>query len=472
MIKLFEQFDTPLSAEECFDFVADFSQLCEWDPTISKSTRVSEGLLGVGSKFHIEAKVGPRTIPIDYVITEFEPPSSLVLEGYGSGGFKAIDRIRFTTSSQGTTVEYEAELSFFASDSYFKPVLKKLLTRTGENAVKGLSDCLEGNFVPKTKFTPPHLPVNLLESIGDRLLLPAMAGFSTFGYRLRKKYFPPIDQRLDGRTVVITGASSGIGEAAAFALAELGARLMLVGRSQERLAAICRKLTEHTGRLEFDFIQGDLSEISEIRRICEQMKTKVNSVDVLIHNAGVLERNYHRSNDGHERSFVINLVAPYLLTRSLVDSISLAENARIIFVSSGGMYPVKLNIAALDAAEKNFDGVLAYAQAKRAQVVVAEELAKDLIKKKIVVHAMHPGWVATSGVSTSLPGFFRLTKPILRTPAEGADTIVWLSAAREPAKLTGKFWHDRRRRSTDLIPGTRESTAVRKQLLAYLRSFE
>ncbi len=439
---------------------------------ISRSTRISDGILRVGSKFHVEAQVGPRTIPIEYVITDYMPPSRLVLEGHGSGGFKAIDRIKFTASGSGTTIEYEAELSFLGSDSYLKPVLKKLLKRTGENAVKGLSDCLDGNFIPKSHLALPHLPVNVLESIGDRLLLPAMVGFSKVGYGLRKKHFPPIDQRLDGKTVVITGATSGIGEAAAFALAELGARLIVIGRSQKKLDTICRQLAKRTGRFDFDFVQGDLSEISEIRRVCEETKAKVNSVDVLIHNAGVLERQYHKSKDGHEKSFVVNLVAPYLLTRSLVNSLRMAENARIIFVSSGGMYPVKLDTAALDSGEKQFDGVRSYAQAKRAQVVLAEELAKELNQKNFVVHAMHPGWVATSGVSTSLPVFFRLTKPILRTPAEGADTIVWLAAAREPGKVTGKFWHDRHRRSSDLIPGTKESVAVRQQLLECLSSFE
>jgi NAD(P)-dependent dehydrogenase (short-subunit alcohol dehydrogenase family) len=472
MITLLEKFNTPLDRETCFNYIADFSKVCEWDPQIESCKRVTDGPIGIGSRFHLKAKLFGRVFQMDYLIVEYEYPSHLVLEGVGRNGFKAVDRISFAESKGGTTVDYKAEFTFVGSDSLLKPILKAFLQRTGSSAISGLSQCLGGNFAGATKSPCGPAPVRVLEAVGDRLLLPGMLGFSTFGYRLRKRHFPPIDQRLDGKTAIITGATSGIGEGAALALAELGARVLVVGRNKGKLTSLVKELEKRTGRSEFEFFLADLSEVGDIQRVSKEISAKFHSVDLLIHNAGALERKYSSTKAGYERSFAVNLLAPFLLTRGLMDQLKRGSHARVIFVSSGGMYPVKLNVDELNLSKDKFDGVRAYAQAKRAQVILAEELGKSLRKDQIVVHSMHPGWVDTAGVSKSLPKFYALTKPILRTIEQGVDTISWLSAAREPGKSTGKFWHDRRERSTNLIPRTKETDATRKQLIDFLTGFE
>ena len=127
----------------------------------------------------------------------------------------------------------------------------------------------------------------------------------------------------------------------------------------------------------------------------------------------------------------------------------LEAGEHLIWVSSGGMYTQRLKVDALDAPEVGFDGVVAYARTKRAMVVVSEQLASRLTPKGIAVHAMHPGWADTPGVESSIPGFWKLTQAILRTPDEGADTV-WL-VPRSGTRGPGRFWFDRQARSPFLL---------------------
>jgi NAD(P)-dependent dehydrogenase (short-subunit alcohol dehydrogenase family) len=138
--------------------------------------------------------------------------------------------------------------------------------------------------------------------------------------------------------------------------------------------------------------------------------------------------------------------------------------ARIINVSSGGMYSQKIDVEDLESERIDYDGPQVYARTKRAQVILTELWAERLRGTGVVVHSMHPGWADTPGVETSLPRFYRVTKPFLRSPAEGADTIVWLGAAAEAGLSTGGFWHDRRRRPTHRVPWTKEGLRERELL--------
>ena len=133
-------------------------------------------------------------------------------------------------------------------------------------------------------------------------------------------------------------------------------------------------------------------------------------------------------------------------------------------VSSGGMYTQRLDLGLLDAGPEAFDGVTAYAKAKRAQVVLNREWARRAAASGVTFHAMHPGWVDTPGIHESLPDFARVMGPLLRTPEQGADTMVWLAAAREPLTTNGQFWLDRHRRWTSKLPWTRTSPAEADQL--------
>ena len=164
------------------------------------------------------------------------------------------------------------------------------------------------------------------------------------------------------------------------------------------------------------------------------------------------------------------MIGPFLLTALLVPLLERTAPARIINVSSGGMYARGLKVDDPQSRD-GFDGPTAYARSKRAEVVLTEMWADRLKSTGVVVHAMHPGWVDTAGLQTSLPRFQRLSRPLLRSADEGADTIVWLAAAEEPAASSGGFWHDRRRRPTHLLPWTRETELERPLLWAQCVAF-
>jgi NAD(P)-dependent dehydrogenase (short-subunit alcohol dehydrogenase family) len=132
------------------------------------------------------------------------------------------------------------------------------------------------------------------------------------------------------------------------------------------------------------------------------------------------------------------------------------------------MYTQRVRPDDLQMEKTRYDGAVAYARTKRAQVILTELWAERLRDRGIVVHSMHPGWAATPGVSESLPRFYKVTRPLLRTAEEGADTIVWLCASEEAGRTTGLFWHDRRPRPTHRLEATRETPKEREALWSAL----
>ena len=187
---------------------------------------------------------------------------------------------------------------------------------------------------------------------------------------------------------------------------------------------------------------------------------------MLVNNAGAMLAKRTLSPDGIELTFATNVLGPFLLTNLLTPLLASSAPARIVNVSSGGMYTQRLRVEDLQSSHGEFDGPTAYARSKRAQVILTELWAQRLTGTGVVVHAMHPGWVDTPGLQSSLPRFYGATRRLLRTPQEGADTIVWLGAAPEPALSSGRFWHDRRERPTHRVPWTRETPADRERLWA------
>ena len=185
---------------------------------------------------------------------------------------------------------------------------------------------------------------------------------------------------------------------------------------------------------------------------------------MLIHNAGAIHPDFRVGQTGTELTVAGQVVAPFLLTSLLMPALLAAAPSRVITVSSGGMYTQRLDPATLQLPASRYSGVTAYARAKRAQVALSREWARRFAGAGVAFHAMHPGWVDTPGVAAALPGFRRVTRPILLSPEQGADTIVWL-AATPPERLgTGRFWHDRRPRPEYLLPWTRDKdpAAARK----------
>ncbi len=301
----------------------------------------------------------------------------------------------------------------------------------------------------------------MIPQLVDGALELTIAGsYSRIGYsaRSRLEHWAPPD-RVDGRVVLVTGATAGIGRSIADGLAGLGAVVIVVGRDESRGQSTVKAIIERTDNPEVSFERADLSRLADVRNLADRVADSHARLDVLIHNAGALSRAHVRTDDGLELTAAVHVVGPFLLTYLLMGQLRAAANGRVITMSSGGMYSQRLDVTALDPHPEDYDGVKTYARAKRAQVELIRlwDLHHDGSGVRFV--AMHPGWVATSGLDSGLPGFARLLRPMLRTPQQGADTAVWLASVPR-AKLTeGRFWLDRRPRREHLVPWTRSASA-------------
>ncbi len=302
--------------------------------------------------------------------------------------------------------------------------------------------------VPRTPLT------RIVDALLDRAVVP---GYSKLGPALRRRWWPadPAPGALAGRRVLVTGATSGIGTAIAEGLLDLGATVHVLGRDRGRTDDLVTRLTaEHLGGTgapgpgrgaEVVGEVCDVGDLDAVRRWAAGFRGRVGGLHGLVHNAGVLPAERSETAQGHELTLAVHVLGPHLMTALLADT--LAADAAVVWMSSGGMYGAGLREDDLEFTGGGYSGVRAYARTKRMQVVLAAEWARRLRGRH--VYSTHPGWVATDGVAAAIPGFGSLMAPLLRTPADGADTTVWLLATR-PASRSPHFWHDRAQRPSTL----------------------
>ncbi len=312
-----------------------------------------------------------------------------------------------------------------------------------------------------------HVPHPIADAVDTLLELTVVGSFSRVGPGVRRRldaWTDPPPNALAGRTAVVTGPTSGLGRATSQELARLGARVVLLGRDRGRLEQTAGQLADATGRSDFRIVVADLTALDEVRAVATEIAASEPRVDLLIDNAGAIFPERRVGPDGIERTFALMVVAPFVLSAALLGR--LRETAgRVIAVTSGGQYTQRLDLDDLGLARLPWSGPRAYARAKRAQVAMIREWDRRAGDAVSFV-AMHPGWADTPGLEASLPGFRRLMRPILRTPAEGIDTTVWLAAdpdARDRG-LEGRLLLDRRARPFDRVPATRLSGSDRREL--------
>ncbi len=282
-------------------------------------------------------------------------------------------------------------------------------------------------------------------------------GFSRIGLAVRSRLLPEFTAgdppALGGKTVIITGATSGIGYAAAVALARRGAAVHFLARDRGRAERARRGIAAESASTRVSYGLADMEDLDGVRDFAREFNATHDRLDVLIHNAGAIHPDFRTDAAGTELTVLGQVAAPFLLTRLLMPALHAAAPSRVITVSSGGMYTQRL--ATMQMPRSRYQGVTAYAKAKRAQVALSGEWARRMAGTGVAFHAMHPGWVNTPGVAAALPGFYRAARPVLLTPEQGADTIVWLAAIPPERLGSGRFWHDRRPRPEYPLPWTR-----------------
>lgn len=460
MLTLRETIDVTCPAQAAFDYLANFINIQAWDPSVLAARQMTSGAPHIGTCFHLTLQFGGRPVPMNYRITAMTPPQRLVLAGRGES-FRAEDRITLAPRATGVRIHYEADIEFTSRwGRMMEPLIAPLLRRSGRRAVQKLKQQLSGEAdVPR--LTPATRMV-------DQAILPGLVGFTRLGYRLGKARWPLPPKALRGRTVVLTGGTSGIGRAAAFQLIALGAELILVARDRAKAEQVQRSLLAVEGGAHVSIEIADLSLMADIRALAKRIAASHPAVSVLINNAGALFNQYETTAEGIEKTLATDLLGPFLLTRLLLPRLAAGRPARIVNVSSGGMYTRGIDLENLDSAQGAYNGAEAYARAKRGLVVLTELWAAALSASGISVHAMHPGWVDTPGLERSLTAFHQRLRPWLRTPGEGADTMTWLAASAEAGRTTGLFWRDRLPRATHVFPGTKSPSRERKELMARL----
>ncbi len=303
-----------------------------------------------------------------------------------------------------------------------------------------------------------------VDDLAETLVVPS---FTRLGYDLRSKLFDwePVEQMpMRGRVVAVTGPTSGLGQIAAMSFARMGAEVLLLARNAAKAERVRAQIVEGTGNAGVRVYRVDMSDLSSVRRVAEEIRASEPSLDVLINNAGSLLVRRAVSVDGHEMTLATMVLGPFVLTDGLIPLLREGADGRIITVTSGGQYAQALDLDDLQSAAQPYVGSAVYARAKRAQVVLTRVWASMLRDTSVVAHAMHPGWADTPGIEASLPRFHTVLGPLLRTPEQGVDTLLWLAAAPEAARSTGRLWLDRRPRKFDRLARTRVSPVQARRL--------
>jgi NAD(P)-dependent dehydrogenase (short-subunit alcohol dehydrogenase family) len=311
--------------------------------------------------------------------------------------------------------------------------------------------------------------MNVVEHLidgGDRLLDKTfLLNASRIGYLLREPTWAPSETwvSMQDKVCVVTGANSGLGRVVSTRLAGLGARVYLLCRDQERGKRARFEIVNSTQNVDVFLEIVDVSSAESVRGFADRLNAKESRVDVLINNAGVFKPNREMTNCGLEVTFATNTLGPFLLTSLLMPALRRSDAARVINVSSAAMYFAKLNLGDPQFQRRPYIGPLAYAESKRAEVELTHCWSERLRGTEIAVHAMHPGWADTPSAWGAVPNLAAPIRPLMRTPEQGADTLLWLAVSpRVVEHESGQFWFDRRPRDTHRLGFGKSSEAERE----------
>jgi NAD(P)-dependent dehydrogenase (short-subunit alcohol dehydrogenase family) len=267
---------------------------------------------------------------------------------------------------------------------------------------------------------------------------------------------------MKGKVVVITGATSGIGEIAAQRLAGMGARIVLVARDASRGQKTLTRLPGIGAGVPHSIYYGDLSSISQSKRVAAEIAAVEPRVDVLINNAGALFGTRHLTADNLEATFATNHMAYFAMTLGLKANLRAAAPGRVVNTASGAHRGYTLDFDDLQGA-KSYSAIRAYGRSKLCNILFTRELARRWSGTGVTANCMHPGFVATrfgDGSGGFLSGVVRIAKTFAITPEKGAETIVYLASSPDVAAISGEYFYKCRRAAP--TAGGRDDAAAQR----------
>jgi retinol dehydrogenase 14 len=254
-----------------------------------------------------------------------------------------------------------------------------------------------------------------------------------------------------GKTVLITGATGGIGKATAVGLARLGARVGITGRDRARTETAAAEIARASGNPAVDAFVADLSSQAEVRRLAAEVLDAFPRLDVLVNNVGGFWATRHVTADGLEHTFAVNHLAGFLLTNLLLDRLKASAPARVVTVSSGAQAMGRIDFDDLQG-EQTYSGQRAYNQSKLADVMFTYELARRLEGTRVTATALHPGVVNTGFGAEDQSWIFKilvpLVRPLMKSPEHGAATSIYLASSPEVEGITGRYFANRKPRQS------------------------
>ena len=246
---------------------------------------------------------------------------------------------------------------------------------------------------------------------------------------------------LQGKTAIVTGANSGMGMATVRALSDMGARVIMLCRSEKRGREALERLNSEKPR-DLDLILCDLGDYDSVRSFVSKVRESYSRIDILVNNAGFISLDRQETKEGLERQFGINHIGHFLLTISLLDL--MGEGSRIVVVASGAHKTGKIHFDDINL-HRGFNVIKAYSQSKLSNVLFTRELARRVKDKGITVNCCHPGAVATNIGIDRETGFGKtvtgLLKPFFQTPEQGARTAVFLATDDSVADVSGEYFY-------------------------------
>lgn len=440
--------------QEVYRYLLDLSLLAVWNPFVLEARRIAAEPKNGEGPYALRMRVGWREFSLNLSRTAAEDGVYIELHGRGDR-FKVVERYWLSDDNAGQTVRIDYELTLRVPR---RPagLLTPLLQRYALRALSHLKKGLEG--------TPSRWESSPLQKLSDHLLIPAIFGLSRPGYARKKAKWTALLGPLEGKRILITGASSDLGVAAARGLARLGAELILVARHERKLRQLGELIQSETGtlpRLEL----ANLSLMREVLALSQKLRSEFESLHVLINNPSKLPSRRIVTSEGLELAFANGLLGPYMLGESLRPLLAAGQPARLIQVTSVALYAQALHPEDLESERADYGPLQVYARLRRGLLDLSEVWARRWQSDSIHVHSVCPGWVQRLWPPPGLPEAWALKgHQWLRSPEQGVDTLIWLAAAPEISGTTGLFWYDRRPRPTALWPGTRSSPAKQDEL--------